>query len=40
MIAGIQKIATLFAALIFSSPIGPIEVPLIKEGGVYTIRER
>jgi len=40
MIAGIQKIATLFAALIFSSSIGAIEVPLVKEGGVYTVPVR
>ena len=40
MIAGIQKIATLLAALIFSSPLAAIEVPLVKEGGVYTVPVR
>jgi hypothetical protein len=40
MITGIQKVATLFAVLIFSSPIAAIEVPLVKEGGVYTVPVR
>lgn len=40
MNADIKKRSTLLTALIFTAPIGAIEVPLVKEGGVYTVPVR